>query len=165
MAQRNVSSQDVYNYLLRFETFEKMEEALIKFTVDNIVLEYKNKGNHVEVTVDGATQAIRVPIKVPAPLPPEAPEAKQEPVSAPKSRELPADELVEDAPLQPAPAARAKKGAKKAPSVIKLTIHGVEVNYHEHVRQLVSHIVNKFDESYGEKITKDWIKLISGEGE
>ena len=152
-----ISPQDVYNYLLRFsDSWAQMEDALNKFVGQRAITDYKRLGNHIEITMDNHRGALRVPM-----APAHATEAAQEPASAPA---LNPSDLAEADPPQEPDKPRAKRGRPPKKAVedpIKLTIHGVEVNYRSHIRGLVSHIICKFDMAEGDLLTEDWIKEIS----
>lgn len=66
---------------------------------------------------------------------------------------------------QPAPVTKKRGRPPKAvPSPIKLTIHGVEVNYRQHIRELISRVVNSFDMATGDALADNFIKEISEGG-
>jgi hypothetical protein len=138
-----------------------MESQITQFLANRIVLEYARKADHVEVSVDGARGVIRVPLRDRS----EPPAASQDAASAPGLDPATLETAPEAAPAKKRgrpPLKTPKKAAVAAHSPIRLTIHGVEVNYRTHVRELVSRIVNGFDMSAGERLADEFIQEISG---
>jgi hypothetical protein len=156
-----ISSQDVFNYLARFhDNWSQMEDALNKFVGQRAISDYKRMTNHIEITMDGHRGALRVPM-----APDRTPATPPEAALAPSDLEL-APETSETAPALPKKRGRPRKTPPPAApepvhDPIKLTIHGVEVNYRAHVRGLISRVICKFDMAEGDLLTDGWIKEIS----
>lgn len=82
----HVSPQDIRNHLVKYiDNWAQMEQVLLGFMGNRIIIDYKLVDQILEVTVDGQRGPIRIQVKEPAKAPAEAQETPAE-ATAPQKR-------------------------------------------------------------------------------